>query len=158
MTQTKALPKKIISVWLVSKLIGLVILLAISGGAWYFSQRFWPISTPYILGIAAIICVIVLINLALIPYYYRFWRYEINNDFVFIQSGFFIRQQKTIPINRIQNVDLEQGPLLQFAHLKELKVVTAADGFSIAGITEDEANTLRNQIVAAARKAREENA
>ncbi|MCM0598842.1 PH domain-containing protein [Periweissella fabalis] len=158
MNQTKALPKQIIPVWLVSKVIGLIILLIICSVAWYVSQRFLPIITPYVLIVAVLALLLDIINIALVPYYYRFWRYEINADFVFIQSGFFIRQQRTIPINRIQNVDLEQGPLLQMAHLKELKVVTAADGFSISGITEAEADSLRNQIVKAARKAREENA
>lgn len=158
MNQIKALPKQIIPVWLISKVLGLLVLLVICGGAWYLSQRFLPIITPYVLIVASLALLLDIINLALVPYYYRFWRYEINADFVFIQSGFFIRQQRTIPINRIQNVDLEQGPLLQMAHLKELKVVTAADGFSIAGITAAEAESLRNQIVQAARKAREENA
>lgn len=157
MQNPQRLPQKIITVWLLDKIFEIIIAIIIGIILWYCSHTFWPISTPYVVALFSIVILFDLINLALIPYFYRFWLYEITDDYVFIQSGFFLRKEHTIPINRIQNVDLEQGPILQLTKLKKLKVITAANNYSIDGISFSQAETLRQQIVTAARKARELN-
>ncbi|WP_165964746.1 PH domain-containing protein [Periweissella cryptocerci] len=158
MENSQPLPQLITRVWLQAR--GLVLIFAIAFLAVllvlvhvYLTNFIW---LAFLLGGLAIIGA--LVDLALIPYHYRFWRYLITDDFVFIQSGYFFRTQQTIPMNRVQNVDLNQGPLLRLAHLKELEIVTAANSFTIDAVTEVEANQLRNQLIATARKARDENA
>lgn len=157
MNQPQSLPKQIIKVWLIDELFDLIIACIIGCVAFYFGNKFWTVSTPYIIGLTVLGALYNISRMFLIPYFYRFWKYQITDDFVFIQAGFFFRKQHTIPINRIQNVDLEQGPLLQLTKLKKIKVVTAAESYSIDGITDNEAETLRTQIIMAARKARELN-
>ena len=60
-----------------------------------------------------------------------------------------------MPVNRIQNVDTQQGPLLQHYHLQSVIVVTAAHNFKIEAIAENVAQALRDQLIASARQARE---
>lgn len=97
------------------------------------------------------------LTILLIPYHYKFWRYQITANYVYLQSGFFFRKHTTIPINRVQNVNLNQGPILRIFKLQAVAIVTAATDFTIDGITEVEANALSQQIITTARKAREEN-
>lgn len=157
MQNPQHLPKKIITVWLLNKLFEIIITIIIGTILWYCSRTFWPVSAPYIIILLIIVILFDLINLALIPYFYRFWLYKITDDYVFIQSGFFLRKEHVIPINRIQNVDLEQDPIMQLTKLKKLKVITAANHYSIDGVSSKQAETLRQQIVKSARKARELN-
>lgn len=157
MENSQSLPKKIINVWFLSELLGLIVAIIIIIAGFYIINIFFSIKLIYCLALVGLSILVTIFRFILIPYYYRFWKYQINDQFVYIQSGFFFKSQKTIPINRIQNVDLEQGPLLRLNNLKKININTAAKSFSIDGITNNEATILRNQIVRSARKARELN-
>lgn len=95
-------------------------------------------------------------HLILIPYRYAFWRYQITADAVDLQRGFIFRKYEAIPISRIQNVTLEQGPLLRGQHLQSVKVQTAATTHEIAGVEEAVADALREQIMQLAKEARDD--
>lgn len=62
------------------------------------------------------------------------------------KTGFFFFSITTIPLSRIQHVELIQGPLAKRFHVASLKVYTAGGNMSdlsIPGIQEDEAEQLR---------------
>lgn len=158
MENSQFLPQAVKRVWLQARLITLVVSIALLVGLIILAHIYLPRFSWLAVTLGGLLVIGALINLALIPYHYHFWRYLITDDFVFIRSGYFYRTQHTVPMNRIQNVDLNQGPLLRLAHLKELEIVTAANSLTIDAITEAEANQLRDQLIATARKARDENA
>lgn len=58
-------------------------------------------------------------------------------------------------MNRIQNVDTTQGPILRQFKLMDLSIKTAAHGFKIREIEELTAKKMRGQLVIAALHARE---
>lgn len=157
-TNLKSLPKAIIPVWIAVAIINVIISIAVMIGAWFAGQHFFPHYAYVVWILGGLILAYDIVDFCLIPYKYRFWKYAITEEFVYLQSGFFLRTQEMIPINRIQNVNLNQGPFLQVAKLKELRIHTAARAHKIVAITEDEANDLRNQIVEYARKAKIEHA
>lgn len=99
---------------------------------------------------------ILLFSIALIPYRYHFFRYEITDDDIVYQKGFFFREITYVPINRIQHVETEQGPFLRREKLMELKIHTAATIHRIAGLSVDETLNLRAQIIEKMKEASED--
>lgn len=152
------LPKRTKIVWVLDDLIGMLVLgLALLILNLCLGTQ-WPSTIIMVLNIMLIVIIgLVIGHLLLIPYYYRFHRYALDDTAILIYKGFFLRKTEAIPLNRIQNVDTTQGPLLQFFHLKRLVIVTAAHSFSIAVVDEQVAQTLRERLILAARQAREVN-
>ncbi|MBD0860834.1 PH domain-containing protein [Gordonia sp. zg691] len=62
---------------------------------------------------------------------YRFHRWEVSEDAVYSQSGWFVRHRVIIPIARIQVVDTEAGPIEQLLKLAQLTVTTASSAGTI---------------------------
>ena len=46
-----------------------------------------------------------------IPYYFKSIKYMVSDDFVRIQQGVFWKSLSTIPYEKVQNVDMSQGPI-----------------------------------------------
>ncbi|CAJ1227406.1 PH domain-containing protein [Lactiplantibacillus xiangfangensis] len=147
---TEQLPRQIKAVWRYSAWISGAIGLLISAGLWvasvYWHWWLW-------LWIAAIILSVldVIVELALIPYRYAFWRYRITDNAVYLKNGVIFQHEIAVPISRIQNVTLAAGPLLQ-----SVTVETAASGYKIDGVTSDVADQLRDRIMVLAQGARDE--
>lgn len=62
---------------------------------------------------------------------YRFHRWEISDDAVYTQAGWFVRSRVIIPIARIQVVDTAAGPIEQLLKLATLTVTTASSAGTI---------------------------
>ncbi|CUW09217.1 PH domain-containing protein [Leuconostoc gasicomitatum] len=154
--KAQSLPKSAKKIWLIHNMIVFVIFLAIGLIINIFLKFNWH--SPLVLGVnglCGIILLLVIGNIILIPYHYRFYKYMLNQEAISIYKGFFLRKSQTIPLNRIQNVDTVQGPILQICHLQNVSIVTAAHAFKIEAINEDVAHYLRDQLITAARQARE---
>lgn len=146
MPKLQQLPPQIKTAWRISALLNAIWLLIPLVGV-ILAHYFWR--WPFFLIIIVIIFVLVVpaVQLALVPYRYRFTGYEIKPEFVILQAGFIFRKQDTIPTARIQNVTLEQGPLLRWQKLQAVRIVTAATSHTIEGVTLDVADSLRATIV-----------
>lgn len=151
------LPAQIKIVWRLRAMIDgliwviLVVGLAVVKTLWLIHMPWWPMIVVLGLGILHVGS-----HLILIPYRYAFWRYQISSNDVVLKSGFIFRKTEAIPIARIQNVTLEQGPLLRGQHLQSVKVQTAATTHEIAGVEESVADALREQIMQLAKEARDD--
>lgn len=152
------MPKRIKKVWLVSELIEtfVLIVLAISiyVGLSYAQIEF--IKPIYLIAILGLIAVWIIISLALIPYRYAFHRYEFNPTDLAVQSGFFFRHTTFIPLNRIQHIETNQGPLLRIGQLTEISIHTAATTHSISGLDNQEAIEVRKQLIQLVKVAKED--
>ena len=98
--------------------------------------------------------VVFAIELALVPYHWNFWTYYIDDMQVELHHGFFFRKQILIPIARVQNVTLKQGPILHWKDLHKVVIVTAAGASEIDGLKSAEADNLKELIMKLAREAR----
>lgn len=76
----------------------------------------------------------------------RFWRYDINSDYVQIKHGIFKVTQTVAPMTKVQYVTAEQGPILRKYGLYTIEVGTMCSGINIPAIPEQEALTLRTEI------------
>jgi len=152
-TTPHQLPPRIKRIWGYSALGSLIALLVITG-LLFLAYRYWH-WTVWLAVFGGILTVIEpTIEAALIPYRYRFTRYQITTTAVEMQSGWFFKKRVAIPIARVQNVTLNAGPLLQWQHLTQVTVATAATNHTIEGLELAVAEHLREQIMRLAQEAR----
>ncbi|KRM58542.1 hypothetical protein FD44_GL000507 [Secundilactobacillus malefermentans DSM 5705 = KCTC 3548] len=155
MTTGNSLPKQIKTIWAFHALGEFIILLAIHLG-FVAAYHYWAVPFLYvmILIFGVLLVAVPLIDLALIPYRYRFWRYQISETDVELQSGFVFRKRVSVPIGRVQDVKLVAGPLLQWQKLQKVVIETASTSHDIDGLELEAAENLRAQIIQLAKEAR----
>lgn len=151
----KHLPKTIKTIWIWTSLIELTLGLLLAIGTWllsrWFAPTFWHITT---IGILILTLLITITELALVPYRWQFNTYLVNPRQFELHDGYFFRKQTVIPIAQIQNIKLEQGPLLRLKHLQAVTLVTAASSHTIAGIPAAESEQFKSLVMALAQEAR----
>ncbi len=85
------------------------------------------------------------------------FRYAVRAHDLLLVRGVLFRRVTSIPLDRIQHVDLRQGPLARMMGLQEVVVTTAAalgaDG-TIPGLDTAVAEALRDELIARSRGAR----
>ncbi|MCT4403954.1 hypothetical protein EFT43_03275 [Leuconostoc falkenbergense] len=150
------LPKTAKIVWLIHDVIALLFLVVVEIIIYMLFLRgnFHQLAMMILISMV-LLAILPVIHMTLIPYFYRFRRYVIDDQAVYIYRGFIFRKSESIPLNRIQNVDTKQGPILRYFKLMDLSIETAAHGFQIEVIGESTAKKLRGQLVEAALHARE---
>jgi putative membrane protein len=80
---------------------------------------------------------------------WRSFRYGIGEHEVVIESGMLVRSRRTIPFDRIQDVDFEQGPLHRLFGLARILLETGSEGKdegALDSVTIAEAERLRAAV------------
>ena len=86
---------------------------------------------------------------------YRRWGYDMGDEQLRILRGFLWRTDTIVPFNRIQHIDVAQGPLQRMFGLSTLVVHTAGTHNSIVtlpGLATEDAETMRDTIKTHIRK------
>jgi membrane protein YdbS with pleckstrin-like domain len=73
-------------------------------------------------------------------------RYHLNNEILFIKKSGVTSLESTIPLKRIQHVDIEQTLYSRFFNLYQLNIYTAGDKNNIGFIRKEEAESMKNDI------------
>ncbi|MFT5584475.1 MAG: membrane protein YdbS with pleckstrin-like domain [Cognaticolwellia sp.] len=80
---------------------------------------------------------------------YQHFTYSVREHDLLVERGVLIRRKSSIPHNRIQHVDTQQGPIERALGLSSLAVYTAAgmsaDG-SIPGLASEQAEAIRDEL------------
>lgn len=81
----------------------------------------------------------------------RFYRegYAVREKDIIHTKGYWLRTQLTVPYNRVQHVEIEQGPLARAFGLGAISVYTAGDSggdLSISGLEYKEAERIKHFI------------
>lgn len=144
------LPESIKKVWKKTSVLTFLLLvivgIAIAGIFTYFDalSRTWQL----VLGVYFTVSILIFITtFLLITYRYTYFRYEITGKEVIFQKGFIFRSITYVPFSRIQHIETEQGPLLRKEQLMELIIHTAATNHHIAGLSIEEAQTIRDKVM-----------
>jgi membrane protein YdbS with pleckstrin-like domain len=124
----------------------LVFGLAVGLGAaifWWLTDAVWVL---YLGGAITLLC---LVTVFFEPRRVRSIGYRLRQDDLLFRRGVLMRRMVAVPYGRMQLVDITRGPLSRWLGLSELKLVTAAaaSGVTIPGLTEADADTLRDQLV-----------
>lgn len=155
----KQMPERIKKVWQKSNLLSLIIFLAIGSVVATILKLNHLLKEVWLwlaVGYFVLVVVIFVISQLLIPYRYKFHRYEITPEDLAFQKGYIFRSITYVPINRIQHVETEQGPFLRKENLMEIIIHTAATDHHLAGLDVEEAMTLRKQIIDMVKVAKED--
>lgn len=84
------------------------------------------------------------------------WRYEVNEDAIDILRGFIFKKRTVVPINRVQHVDTNQGPIYRKYTLSSVKISTAATTHEIPALDDETATEVRNKITQLVRQVKED--
>ncbi len=98
---------------------------------------------------------------------YRFYRYELTEDAYKSERGVIWKKYVSIPYGQIQNVDIYRGVIARLLGLSDLQIQTAGygggrgrEGFGFAsegrlpGLSKEDAEKLRDELIHRAKKAR----
>ncbi|WP_236417609.1 PH domain-containing protein [Paenibacillus sp. JJ-223] len=123
---------------------GLLILLAVGYliVAWF---RDW-VEWPGWLGTGVFMISLIWYTWILPGLRYRHFSFRVADDEVEIHSGWLWHTDTIVPMTRVQQVELESGPLLRKYGLAKVSIVTAAATLHIAGLERAEAEQLKRNI------------
>jgi membrane protein YdbS with pleckstrin-like domain len=127
------------------------LMVVLAAGVAMFLLQVW-----FAVAVAAAIAIIAIINLALTPRRVRSIGYQLREDDLLFRRGIMWQRFVAVPYGRMQLVDINRGPIARGLGLSELKFVTAAAaaGVTIPGLTEVEAEQLRDHLVTVAESRR----
>lgn len=148
-TDWRRVSPKLIWVELVGGAITLAVVVA-AIIATYLLQIWWVAA-----GLA-IVAIVAIVNLALTRRRVRAIGYQLREDDLLFRRGIMWQRFVAVPYGRMQLVDINRGPIARGLGLSELKFVTAAAAASVTipGLTEAEAEELRDHLVSLAESRR----
>ncbi|WP_435333334.1 PH domain-containing protein [Haloarchaeobius sp. TZWWS8] len=80
---------------------------------------------------------------------YRDWRFELQEDALYLERGVVTRVETAVPYVRVQHVDTQQAPLDRALGLSRVVVYTAGSrgaDVTVPGLTPERARRLRNEL------------
>lgn len=96
---------------------------AILDGEWF--------TWPHVLVFLAIL-VVACAHIVIVPRWrFAVHRWEISDDAVYTQTGWFNQERRIAPISRVQTVDTERGPIDRMLGLATVTVTTASSAGAV---------------------------
>ena len=74
---------------------------------------------------------------------YKQWSYRINEEEIYFTEGIFFKRSVTIPIVRIQNINLSEGPINRKFNLADVNIGTAGGSYKIPNLDKEEVEKIR---------------
>lgn len=132
----------------ITMLITITVFVIISALAYIFIKKIHNNATLY-----AMIGTIILITLFWLiadTIGFKYAGYSLREKDILYRSGWIIRKTRMVPLNRIQHVSMQSGPIERKYGLASITVYTAggddSDDFSVKGITTETAIQLKEWI------------
>lgn len=120
---------------------GVASIIAARAGDGWGTRLAWCLGTGVVLGL--------LTGVLAVPPRYRAWRYRFGEDALELQRGVWWRSLAALPYQRIQQVEVEHGPLQRHLGMVSLSLRTASAMSlgTIPGIGEAEATDVRRMLL-----------
>ena len=136
---------KFIKTEVISTVIGSAVMLALTT-----PLHIWVQWLAWI--VTGVILVSAVVSFIITPRRVRAIGFQLRDDDLVFRKGILFLRQVAVPYGRMQLVDINRGPMLRAFGLSELKLVTAAaaSAVTIPGLPADEAEQLRDELVALA--------
>ena len=137
---------KYVLVEVVGSLIGTAVLVGALLIANLWVGLDWTVWIAIAVGVAS------LVGIAFEPRRVRSIQYRLRADDLVFRRGIMFQRQVAVPYGRMQLVDITRGPIARALGLADLKFVTAAaaSAVTLPGLPIDEAERLRDELVALA--------
>ncbi|QTD37384.1 PH domain-containing protein [Polaribacter batillariae] len=101
------------------------------------------------IGLYLIVFIMLLITLFVKIVGFKKRKYAVREKDISYKKGLFFRTLTTVPFNRIQHVEIDQGPISRYFNLVTLSVFTAGDSsddLKISGLVKEEAVQIKEFI------------
>lgn len=146
---TEKISTAAVKVWRISNTIGHGLVLLITGALIVCSEMFdwfgWISIVLYILG--GIILLSSIYSIVIEPFYLqRTWRYKIDQQFVQLKHGKWYEKHTLIPMEKVEYVRTEQGPIMRRYALYNIEIGTTTSNHVIPAIPSEEAQKLKAEI------------
>ncbi len=145
--------RRVVTYWRISGIFGAAILFGIIAlqGLFFVASDGRAIGIAIIsvasgLGVLRILWILLTTHLR-----YRRLAFEIGDHHLRIVHGVLVHREKTIPIGRLQHLDVDRGPFERLFGLASLAVFTAggrAATFRIPGLSPERAESIRASLLA----------
>jgi membrane protein YdbS with pleckstrin-like domain len=146
---TETISPAAVKVWRISNTIGhfsvLLIIAILLVCTELFNWYRWIGIVLYLLGGLFILSAIFSILIEPI-YLQRTWRYKIDPQFVQLKHGKWTVHHTLIPMEKVEYVRTEQGPIMRRYDLYNIEIGTTSSNHEIPAIPSDEAKKLKWQI------------
>jgi membrane protein YdbS with pleckstrin-like domain len=136
-------------VWAVGAALGAAVLAAALGAV---DRFFLGVGLALPLAVGLVVLVLGVVH-ALARY--RIWRFEIQEDALYLERGVVTRVDTVVPFVRVQHVDTQRGPLERTTGLASVVVYTAGSrgaDVTIPGLTPDRAQRIQTELRELARE------
>lgn len=80
---------------------------------------------------------------------YRRWRYRLADDALELERGVVVRRRSSVPYGRVQQIDVNRGPIDRIMGLSVARLLTASAGTdgSVPGLTPEAAESFRRLVL-----------
>jgi len=136
-------------VWAVGAALGAAVLAAALGAV---DRFFLGVGLALPLAVGLVVLVLGVVH-ALARY--RIWRFEIQEDALYLERGVVTRVDTVVPFVRVQHVDTQRGPLERTTGLASVVVYTAGSrgaDVTIPGLTPERAQRIQTELRELARE------
>ena len=99
--------------------------------------------------VATVAVVVAVLGIAHAVLRYRAWRFEVQDDALWLHRGVLTKVDTSVPFVRVQHVDTQRGPISRLVGLSSVVVYTAGSrgaDVSIPGLRPDRATALRERL------------
>lgn len=145
--RSRALDPRIVTVWRIGAAIGLAIpATVVSALALFLLGRNGAV-------IAAVVLLLVVVTVVWYPTArYERWHWRLDDLAIELERGILVRRTESVPYFRIQQIDVNQGPVDRMLGLASLQVTSASASGSVTlpGIAADQAPGVRRALLARA--------
>lgn len=121
-----------------------IIVLIILTAAVFFMEllKYKPVMAVYI-----IILVLTILS-AIISPYFRFhrYRYKLDDDSMEIIEGYIFVSHQIVPIERIQNLQLQQGPIDRMFGVAKMTITTGGGDVTVRFVSKDVATAMSDSL------------
>ncbi|WP_096200872.1 PH domain-containing protein [Bacillus sp. FJAT-45350] len=143
---SQVISRKALPLWKIRASIEALFVAVLPVG-YYFLTRYLPLPNWGLWAIILFYITFFIFYVFVLPHIrWKRWRYEVLDEEVDIQYGVLIVRRTLIPMNRVQHVDTEHGPLMRKYKLAAVTISTAATVHQIPALTVEVAENLRDQI------------
>lgn len=106
----------------------------------------FSIGVPVVVGVAAVVVVLGLVHAVL---RYRVWRFDVQDDALYLERGVVTRVESSLPYVRVQHVDTQRGAIERAIGLASIVVYTAGSrgaDVRIPGLRPERAREIRERL------------
>ena len=139
----------IIKCWTIRRAIAFLFILLVTIGIWtaFHFLDAPPVVSGILRGGSALLLLYQLVSIFVFPKIsYSRWGYLIDEEKVVIRHGLFWIEKTIIPIIRIQNVTMDQGPIMRKYDLFNVEMSLASGSFEIEGLSRETAESISQKL------------